>query len=83
MTQALEDLTQELEEAEEYLKNSLVPFLRFMFKRFYEYRAVFSLVAGCLGELDCLCALAQVSADDSHGTMCKPEILPRPEAGGK
>mmetsp|Transcript_30876 Transcript_30876/g.40997 ORF Transcript_30876/g.40997 Transcript_30876/m.40997 type:complete len:107 (+) Transcript_30876:626-946(+) len=52
-----------------------------MFKRFYEHRNIFSAAASCVAELDCLCALADVSADDSTGTMCKPEILERSQEG--
>ena len=81
MTNILEDLTSELEEAELILEKSLVPFLRVMFRRFYEHRTIFSNAATCVGELDCLCALAEVSADTSTGVMCKPEVLPRPADG--
>jgi len=52
-----------------------VPFLRTIFKRFYEHRALFSNAVGCIGELDCLCSLAIVSADESQGPMCKPEVF--------
>ena len=75
MTQTLEDLTEQLQEVEADLQNSLIPFLRAMFKRFYEHRAIFSNAASCVAELDCLCALAFVSGDDTHGPMCKPEIV--------
>ena len=59
------------------LQNSLIPFLRAMFQRFYEHRTIFSNAASCVAELDCLCALADVSGDNTNGVMCKPEILPR------
>ena len=81
MTTILEEMTAELEEAEQILEKSLVPFLRVMFCRFYEHRTIFSNAASCVGELDCLCALADVSADSSNGVMCKPEVLPRPVDG--
>ena len=54
-----------------------------MFAKFYENRSIFSNAVSCIGELDCLCALADVSADDSFGPMCKPEILPRTADGKK
>ena len=61
----------------------MIPFLRAMFAKFYENRAIFSNAVSCIGELDCLCALADVSADDSFGPMCKPEILPKTADGNK
>lgn len=75
MTSALEELTEKLQDVEAYLKDSLVPFLRTIFRRFYEHRGLFSNAVGCIAELDCLCTLAAVSADESQGPMCKPEIL--------
>ena len=62
--------------AEDILKDALVPFLRAIFHRFYENRAIFSNAVSCIGELDCLCSLADISADHSFGPMCKPEVLP-------
>ena len=75
VTETIEQLTEELEAAEEVLKEALVPFLRTMFRRFYQYRSIFSNAVACISELDCLCALADVSADDSSGPMCKPVLL--------
>lgn len=77
VSQPLQDLTEELQDAEEKLHDSLKPFIRGMFRKFYQYRNILSNAVGCIGELDCLCALADVSADDSKGPMCKPEILDR------
>ena len=74
-TQQLQDLTEELQDAEEKLNDSLKPFIRGMFRKFYQYRTVLSNAVGCIAELDCLCTLADVSSDDSRGVMCKPEIL--------
>lgn len=62
-----------LEDTEECLKKELLPFIRAMFKKFYDSRAVFSNTASCIGELDCLCALAVVS---SLPKMCRPKVLP-------
>ena len=70
-------MAEELEEAEGVLNDSLKPFLRAMFRKFYDYRAVFSNATSCIGELDCLSALSVVSADTKHGPMCKPEVLPK------
>ena len=75
MTETLREFIEELEEAEEVLKTSLIPFLRTMFHKFYEYRLMFSAAVNCFGELDCLCALSVVSQDQSGGPMCRPEVL--------
>ena len=81
VTTALEELIEELENAEEKMKDKLKPFIRGMFRKFYEHRNILSNAVACIGELDCLCALADVSSDDSMGEMCKPEILDRTEEG--
>jgi hypothetical protein len=51
-----------LEDNEEELNKELVPFIRAMFKTFYENRGLFTNAVSCVGELDCLCALAVVSS---------------------
>lgn len=61
-TDEIKDLIVKLEDNEDDLKKELLPFIRAMFKKFYESRAVFANTAACVGELDCLCALAVVSA---------------------
>jgi len=76
-------MTEEIQAAEEILKEALVPFLRAIFHRFYENRAIFSNAVSCISELDCLCTLADVSADDSFGPMCKPEVLAATKSGAK
>ena len=81
MTEALDQFTEELEAAEKILSEGLIPFLRGMFRKFYDYRSVFSNAVTCVAELDCLCALGDVSADDSSGPMCKPEILDKQPDG--
>jgi len=50
-----------------------------MFRRFYEFRAVFQNACSCISEIDCLNALAVVSASKAY-KMCKPKIL---KAAGK
>ena len=69
-------LVQSLEEAEDELKTALLPFIRVMFKKFHENKAMFSKAIAVLAELDCLCALGHISADDSLGPMTKPEVHP-------
>lgn len=73
-TEKLQELISELEAKEEILKQALVPFLRGMFRRFYEFRNIFQNACSCISEIDCLNALAVVSADKSV-KMCKPKIL--------
>jgi DNA mismatch repair ATPase MutS len=67
-------LVSALEEKEEILNNSLAPFIRGIFGRFYKYRGIFQNVCSCVAELDCLNALAIVSAAPK---MCKATILPQ------
>jgi DNA mismatch repair ATPase MutS len=64
-------LITKLEDNEEELNKELLPFIRAMFKKFYENRGLFTNTVSCVGELDCLCALAVVSGKQK---MCKPKI---------
>jgi len=41
-TDELRSMIERLEDAEEQFKDALVPFLREMFKKFYEHRSVFT-----------------------------------------
>lgn len=65
-------LITKLEDAEQDLRVELLPFIRSMFKKFYEFRTFFCNTVSCIGELDCLCALSLVS---SNKNMCRPKIL--------
>ena len=64
-----------MEEAEEGFKDALIPFLRTMFKKFYDNRDLFSKAVMCAAELDCLCTLAQISSDTEYGPMTRPIII--------
>jgi DNA mismatch repair protein MSH6 len=72
-TDELRDLITKLEDSEEELKNELLPFLRSLFKSFYDFKSQFTNTTSCIGELDCLCSLALVS---SKKGMCRPKVLP-------
>jgi|LakMenEpi03Aug12_release.lakeMendotaPanAssembly.Ray.scaffolds.fasta_scaffold1534079_1 DNA mismatch repair ATPase MutS len=61
-TDELRDLITKLEDAEEDLNANLLPFIRSMFKKFYEQRTLFFNVVSCISELDCLSSLAVVSS---------------------
>ncbi len=65
----------DLEDAEDAFKDALIPFLRTMFKKFYDNRQIFSDAIQCAAELDCLCALASISVNDQYGPMTRPEII--------
>lgn len=67
-------MVEELQEAEEELKAALLPFIRQIFKKFYESRNIFSQAINCVSELDCLCALGCLSADESQGKMTRPVV---------
>ena len=71
-TDDLRDLIEELEEAEVQFKDALVPFLRTMFKKFYDNREIFTRAVQCVAELDCLCALSIISSFEDFGPMCRP-----------
>ena len=71
-TDELRDLITKLEDAEEDLNANLLPFIRTMFKKFYEQRTLFCNVVSCIAELDCLSSLAVVS---SQKNMCKPKVM--------
>jgi len=53
----------------------LIPFLRTMFKRFYQSKDTLTAAVNCVAELDGLCALACVSASTDQGPMTRPTIL--------
>ena len=57
-TDDLRDFITKLEDAEQDLRVELLPFIRSIFKKFYEFRTLFCNTVTCIGELDCLCALA-------------------------
>ncbi len=74
-TDDLRNMIETLEEKEEHFKDALVPFLREMFKKFYENREIFTRAVQCAAELDCLCALSIISSFEDYGPMCRPEII--------
>lgn len=71
---ALSQMTVDLEVAEDQLKDALVPFIRLMFKKFHENKETFAKAIMCVAELDCLCALGFLSADQSLGPMVRPVV---------
>jgi DNA mismatch repair ATPase MutS len=64
-----------LEEAEENLKDAMIPFLMKMFGKFFESRELFTRAIECVAELDCLSALAIISSNTEYGPMTRPVIL--------
>ena len=75
-SEPMRDLIEELERREEELKGALAPFLRGMFRRFYNFKQVFQNACSCVSELDCLVSLAQVSdSNDLSRKMCRPKVL--------
>ena len=60
-TDTLKGLIEELEEAEESLKNAISPFVCALFQRFYENRNMWGPAIQVLSELDCLSSLATAS----------------------
>lgn len=74
-TQRLRDLMDELDKAEENLKDAITPFVCALFQRFYESRNIWQPVVQIISELDCLQSLT-VTSFCQNGAMCRPEILP-------
>lgn len=56
------------------MKESVVPFLRAMFNKFYDFRSIFQNACNCVAEIDSLNSLAVVSANKTE-KMCKPKIV--------
>lgn len=54
-------MVDELETAEERLKDALTPFLCALFSKFHEHKDLWNQAMSMLTELDCLCSLAIVS----------------------
>ena len=64
----------DLEHAEEQLKDAMLPFLCTIFSKFYELKDVFQAALNIITELDCLAALSIVSGQ-SEGIMCRPQFI--------
>ena len=64
----------ELEVAEEKLKDALTPFLCAIFQRFHEHKELWNRALDVVTELDCLCALSIVSSQ-SNDEMCRPKFI--------
>lgn len=74
-TDELRTIINELEEAEDKFKDALIPFLRTMFSKFYANKDLFTKAVQCAAELDCICALAEISSNTEYGPMARPIIL--------
>lgn len=60
-TREIKQLIDELEVAEERLKDALTPFLCALFSKFHEQKDLWNQGVELIMELDCLCSLAIVS----------------------
>jgi DNA mismatch repair protein MSH6 len=69
----LKKLIEKLRDKEYELKEGVKPFLKKLFRKFYEKRQMWSTFVRCIGEIDCLVSLASVSYNTPN--MVKPEIL--------
>jgi DNA mismatch repair ATPase MutS len=74
-TDELRGIINDLEDAEDKFKDALIPFLRTMFGKFYANKELFTRAIQCAAELDCLSALAVISANTEYGPMTRPVIL--------
>ena len=75
ITNRIKGLVDQLEEAEEKLRQTKNFFVCFVFSYFYKHHAVWDRFIEGLAQIDCLCSLSLTSflAD---GVMCRPEIHP-------
>lgn len=75
VTSKIKKMVEELEEAEERLKNAMNMFSHFLFSFFHKNYKVWDRFIEGLATLDCLCSLSLTSflAD---GDMCRPELFP-------
>ena len=73
-TMEIEDLVLQLSALEGEYRKALIQFVVDLFKQFYERNAYWQQVISCLGELDCLCSLAQLAIEMNFN--CRPEVLP-------
>ena len=70
-TPEVKQLVDQLETAEDALKEAMVPFLCAIFSRFHEKKEIWTQLVSILAEVDCLASLALVSEG-----QCRPELLP-------
>jgi DNA mismatch repair protein MSH6 len=73
-TKEIRKWIEELEEAEEVLKQAIVPFICSLFSHFHSKSSIWGRALSCLAELDCLGALAQFSMK-SDGVMVRPQFI--------
>ena len=76
-TQELIGLVEQLEVAEEELREAISPFLSKLFRKFYKKQYLWSDYVAWIAELDCLMSLAEVSKTEDN--MVKPIIVSRKE----
>jgi len=80
-TQELGDLVDQLQEAEENLKDAISPFLSRLFRKFYKKQYLWTDFISCIAEVDCIMSLAEVSKVEDD--MVKPIIVPRKDVHQK
>ena len=73
-TPEIKKWVEELEEAEEILKQAIIPFICSLFSHFHSKSAIWSRAVACLAELDCLCSIADYSMK-GDGKMVRPSFI--------
>ena len=68
-------------DAEQNLKDALLPFIRSAFSKFFDHKEVFLKAVECLSELDCLAALASLATATKDGPMVRPVVHPLAKKG--
>ena len=64
-----------LEDAEEKLKDAMVPFLCAIFSRFHQQKDIWSRIISILTEIDCLSSLS-IASSCSDIQMVRPILIP-------
>ena len=65
----------DLEMAEERLRDAFTPFLATLFSKFHESKFIWDAAIAIVAELDCLASLSIVSGQQV-GVMCRPDFIP-------
>ena len=68
-------MTEDLDRAEEHLKDAMVPFLCAIFTDFHNEKDMWTKVVSIVTEIDCLISLS-IASGQSDYQMTRPELVP-------
>eukprot|EP00743_Colponemidia_sp_Colp-15_P007292 GILK01007875.1.p1 GENE.GILK01007875.1~~GILK01007875.1.p1 ORF type:complete len:1396 (+),score=316.89 GILK01007875.1:569-4189(+) len=76
-TPAIKALVTRYEQAEQAVKDRLIPFLATVFSRFHTRYPLWSAACLCVAEIDCLLSLS-IASNNWATAACRPTVLPAP-----